>query len=59
MGTARKMTVEVPPELLERAQQANGTGVTRTVPDYSWLRRRMPARGYATFEQSSFHAHAS
>jgi hypothetical protein len=28
---ARKITVEVPPELLERAQRASGTGVTQTV----------------------------
>ena len=31
MGGARKITVEVPLELLERAQQASGTGVTQTV----------------------------
>jgi hypothetical protein len=31
MGTARKITVEVPPELLERAQRASGSGVTQTV----------------------------
>ena len=31
MGTARKITVEVPPELLEKAQRATGSGVTRTV----------------------------
>jgi hypothetical protein len=31
MGTARKITVEVPVELLEKAQQASGTGVTQTV----------------------------
>jgi hypothetical protein len=29
--TARKITVEVPLELLEKAQQASGTGVTQTV----------------------------
>jgi hypothetical protein len=28
---ARKITVEVPSELLERAQRASGTGVTQTV----------------------------
>lgn len=27
----RKITVKVPPDLLERAQQASGTGVTQTV----------------------------
>jgi hypothetical protein len=31
MATARKITVEVPTDLLEKAQQASGTGVTQTV----------------------------
>ena len=31
METARKITVEVPPELLEKAQRASGTGITQTV----------------------------
>jgi hypothetical protein len=31
MGTTRKITVEVPLELLERAQEASGAGVTQTV----------------------------
>jgi hypothetical protein len=31
MGTARKVTVEIPQDLLERAQQASGTGITQTV----------------------------
>jgi len=31
METARKITVEVPPELLEKAQRATGTGITQTV----------------------------
>ncbi|HEY6266298.1 MAG TPA: hypothetical protein VIW93_15975 [Candidatus Acidoferrum sp.] len=31
MDTARKITVEVPLALLEKAQQASGTGVTQTV----------------------------
>ncbi|MGC2332922.1 MAG: hypothetical protein WA581_15825 [Candidatus Acidiferrales bacterium] len=31
METARKITVEVPLELLEKAQRASGTGVTQTV----------------------------
>lgn len=31
METARKITVEVPPELLERAQKATGGGITQTV----------------------------
>jgi hypothetical protein len=29
--TARKITVEIPGDLLERAQEASGTGVTQTV----------------------------
>jgi hypothetical protein len=28
---ARKITVEVPPELLEKAQRASGSGITETV----------------------------
>ena len=31
MAIARKITVEVPPELLDKAQRASGTGVTQTV----------------------------
>jgi hypothetical protein len=31
VNTARKITVEVPVELLEKAQKASGTGVTQTV----------------------------
>jgi hypothetical protein len=31
MGVARKITVEVPSELLSKAQKASGTGVTQTV----------------------------
>jgi hypothetical protein len=31
MEAARKITVEVPPDLLERAQRASGAGITRTV----------------------------
>lgn len=31
METARKITVEVPPELLRKAQRATGAGVTQTV----------------------------
>jgi hypothetical protein len=31
MATGRKITVEVPPELLEKAQRASGGGVTETV----------------------------
>ncbi|MHB8503024.1 MAG: hypothetical protein ACYDCG_11395 [Candidatus Acidiferrales bacterium] len=31
MGTARKITVEIPEQLLEKAQKASGTGITQTV----------------------------
>jgi hypothetical protein len=31
METARKITVEIPGELLAKAQQASGTGITQTV----------------------------
>jgi hypothetical protein len=31
METARKITVEVPPDLLEKAQRASGTGITQTI----------------------------
>ena len=31
METARKITVEVPEDLLEKAQQASGAGITQTV----------------------------
>ena len=31
MNTARKITVEVPDELLQRAQDASGLGITQTV----------------------------
>ena len=31
METARKITVEVPPELLAKAQRASGSGITQTV----------------------------
>jgi hypothetical protein len=31
MKTLRKITVEIPQELLERAQRASGSGITQTV----------------------------
>jgi len=31
MASARKITVEIPHQLLERAQRASGTGITHTV----------------------------
>lgn len=31
MATARKITVEVPAELLDKAQKATGAGITQTI----------------------------
>ncbi|MGH9325597.1 MAG: hypothetical protein ACRD2B_02745 [Terriglobia bacterium] len=31
METTRKITLEVPPELLQKAQRASGMGITQTV----------------------------
>jgi hypothetical protein len=31
METARKITVEIPAELLHKAQQASGAGITQTI----------------------------
>jgi hypothetical protein len=31
MESGRKITVEIPAELLDKAQHANGTGITQTV----------------------------
>jgi hypothetical protein len=31
MATARKVTVEIPESLLEKAQEASGTGITQTI----------------------------
>jgi len=31
METARKITVKVPPDLLDKAQKATGAGITQTV----------------------------
>lgn len=60
MERARKITVEIQPELLEKAQQASGTGITQTVrtglqlvaasQTYAKLRR---LRGKARFSRTS------
>jgi len=49
MGTARKITVEVPPELLEKAQRATGSGVTQTVR--SGLQLVAASQAYARLRQ--------
>lgn len=45
METARKITVEVPRDLLEKAQKASGAGVTQTVR--TGLRLLAASRTYA------------
>ena len=53
METVRKITVEVPPELLEKAQRASGTGITQTVrtglqlvaASLTYARLRTPRQG--------------
>jgi hypothetical protein len=49
MATARKITVEVPPELLDKAQRASGTGITQTVR--TGLRLVAASRTYARLRQ--------
>jgi hypothetical protein len=49
METARKITVEVPRELLEKAQQASGAGITETIR--TGLRLVAASRTYARLRQ--------
>ncbi len=49
MEIARKITVEVPPELLEKAQEASGTGITQTVR--TGLQLVAASRAYARLRQ--------
>jgi hypothetical protein len=44
MGTARKITIEVPTDLLRKAQEASGKGITQTVR--SGLELMAAARAY-------------
>lgn len=46
---ARKITVEVPAQLLERAQRASGAGITQTVR--SGLQLIAASRAYARLRQ--------
>jgi hypothetical protein len=60
METARKITVEVPEDLLEKAQQASGAGITQTVrtglqlvaASHAYARLR-ELRGKVRFSQST------
>ncbi len=49
MDTARKITVEVPLELLEKAQRASGAGITQTVR--TGLQLVAASRTYARLRQ--------
>ena len=49
MDTARKITVEIPSELLEKAQRASGVGVTQTVR--TGLQLVAASRTYARLRQ--------
>lgn len=47
--TARKITVEVPAELLEKAQKASGSGITQTVRES--LQLMAASRAYARLRE--------
>lgn len=51
MGTAQKITVEIPRELLDNAQKASGTGITQTVR--MGLQLVAASRTYARLRQLS------
>jgi hypothetical protein len=49
METVRKITIEVPSELLEKAQRASGSGITQTVR--TGLQLVAASRAYAKLRQ--------
>jgi hypothetical protein len=49
MATPRKITVEVPPDLLKKAQRASGAGITETVR--TGLQLVAASRTYARLRQ--------
>jgi len=49
MDSARKITVEIPRELLDKAQKASGTGITQTVR--TGLQLLAASRTYARLRQ--------
>jgi hypothetical protein len=57
MAIARKITVEVSPELLDRAQRASGTGITETVR--TGLQLVAASRTYARLRQLRGKVHFS
>ena len=58
METTRKITVEVPLELLKKARRASGTGITQTVR--TGLQLVAASRTYAAYANSEarFASHA-
>lgn len=57
MKTARKITVEIPLELLEKAQRASGAGITQTVR--TGLQLVAASRTYARLRQLRGKVHFS
>jgi hypothetical protein len=49
MQTARKITVQIPRELLDKAQKASGTGITQTIR--TGLQLVAASRTYARLRQ--------
>jgi hypothetical protein len=49
MATPRKITVEVPPDLLKKAQRASGAGITQTIR--TGLQLVAASRTYARLRQ--------
>jgi hypothetical protein len=49
MATTRKITVEVPAELLDKAQKATGVGITQTIR--TGLQRVATSETYAALRQ--------
>jgi hypothetical protein len=59
MGRTKKITVEIPVDVLKRAQKRSGEGVTATVrtalTDYGgddWYEKLLALRGKVTFTES-------
>jgi len=50
MGAVRKITVEVPADLLEKAQQATGAGITETIR--TGLQLAAASRAYAQLRRA-------
>ena len=57
MGPARKITIEIPEELLEKAQEATGSGITQTVR--TGLQLVAASQAYAQATQTSGESSAS